>query len=57
MLTSVLDVVGLVAVVVAGFLLAPWLGFAVFGGGCLLVSYKVTRARKVEQPRPLRAVA
>lgn len=57
MWTNVLDVVGLVALVVAGFLLALWLGFAVLGVGCLLVSYKVTRGavKAAERPKLVRA--
>jgi hypothetical protein len=42
-LTDVLDVVGLVALVVAGFLLSVWLGFAVFGVVCLWASWASTR--------------
>lgn len=45
-MTDVLDVVGLVALTVAGFLLALWLGFMVVGGGCLWVSWSVTHKRR-----------
>jgi len=44
-MTNVLDVVGLLALIVAGFLLAVWLGFALIGSGCLLASWSVTRRR------------
>lgn len=58
MTTNVLDVVGLAALIVAGFLLALWAGFAVAGVSCLLLSYKLTRGavgRSEARPRLVRA--
>lgn len=46
-MTDVLDVVGLLALIVAGFMVALWLGFCVVGGGCLWVSWSVTRKTRV----------
>ena len=49
-MTDVLDVVGLAALIFAGFLLSPWIGFAVLGAGCLLLSYVITaKARKAAE--------
>ena len=42
-ITDVLDVLGLIAVTLAAFLLAIWLGFAVLGSACLLASWSMTR--------------
>lgn len=60
-MSDVLDVAGLLALVVAGFLIAVWLGFAVFGAGCLWVSWSAAKkARQVaeaERARHERAMA
>jgi len=48
-MTDVLDVVGLLALIAAGFLLGLWLGFAVLGVACLLVSRGVTQRRAVSK--------
>jgi len=60
-MSAVLDVVGLVALVVMGFLIAPWVGFGVFGAGCLWVSWSLTRrqrqAAEIEAARRARAIA
>lgn len=45
-MTNVLDVVGLVALVVAGALVSPALGLLVLGVSCLAVSFRSTRARR-----------
>ena len=41
-----LEVVGLVSLVVAGFLLALWLGFVVLGVGCLGVAANDAREKR-----------
>lgn len=46
-MTDVLDVVGLLALAAAGFLLALWLGLFVVGSGCLWVSWSVTRRKRL----------
>ena len=45
-MTDVLDVVGLIAIAVAGFLIALSVGFALLGAGCLAVSYGITRKKR-----------
>jgi hypothetical protein len=47
-MSNVLDVVGLLALVIGGFLIAPWVGFGVFGSGCLWVSWAMTRRTRLE---------
>lgn len=42
-MTSVLDVVGLLALIAAAFLVDPALGLFVLGLACLLLSFKLTR--------------
>lgn len=37
-MNAVIEVAGLASLVVAGFLLAPWLGFAALGAGLLLIA-------------------
>ena len=58
---DVLDVVGLLALVVMGFLIALWVGFGVIGVGCLWVSWSMTRrqrqAAELEAARRARAIA
>ena len=60
-MSNVLEVVGLLALVVAAVLVAVWLGFAVFGGSCLFVAWRRARAvrevAEVEQARRLRRAA
>jgi len=49
-MTDVLDVVGLAALTLAGFLIAIWVGFALLGLGCLTLSYTITtKARKAKE--------
>ena len=45
-MSDVLDVVGLLSLIVAGFLIAVWLGCAVFGAGCLWVSWSMTNKKR-----------
>ena len=45
-MTEVLDVVGLAALVTAACCVAVWLGLAVFGVGCLAVSWALTSRRQ-----------
>jgi len=45
-MTDVLDVVGLVALVVMGFLIAPFVGAGMVGASCLGLSWSVTRRRR-----------
>ena len=60
-MSTVLDVVGLLALVVAGFLIAVWLGCAIIGVGCLWVSWSMTnktrKAAELEAARRARAIA
>lgn len=60
-MTDVLDIVGLIALAVSGFLLALWLGFAVTGAACLAASYTITRKRRqansAKRDRALKAAA
>jgi hypothetical protein len=44
-MTNTLDVIGLVALATAGFLVSLAVGFALVGGGCLLLSWSITRKR------------
>lgn len=46
-MTDVLEVVGLVALVVSGFLVALWLGFLAVGVGCLVVAGSMTRKKRL----------
>jgi hypothetical protein len=46
-MSNVLEVVGLLALVVAGFLVALWLGFAVLGGSCLWVAGVAAREKRL----------
>lgn len=41
-----LEIVGVVALVISGFLLAPWIGFGLVGVGCLLLSFVRTTRRR-----------
>lgn len=43
MVTTLLDVIGIVALVIAGFYLAVFVGFGVVGAGCLVLSWKLSR--------------
>ena len=45
-MSDALEVVGLLAVVVAGFLVAVWLGFGVLGVACLWSSWSMARNRR-----------
>jgi hypothetical protein len=44
-MTDVLEVVGLVSLITAGFLITLWLGFLVLGAGCLFVARAQVRKR------------
>lgn len=46
-MTGVLEIVGLIALVVAACLIGAWLGLAAFGGGCLLASWSITRKKRL----------
>ena len=58
-MSAVLDVVGLMSLVVMGFLLAAWVGFGAVGVGCLWVSWSMTRRQRqaVEEEAARRARA
>jgi hypothetical protein len=45
-MTDVLDICGLVALVVMGFLVALAVGFGVLGCACLWASWSITRERR-----------
>ncbi|MGA1111996.1 MAG: hypothetical protein ACO3VO_10410 [Ilumatobacteraceae bacterium] len=47
MVVVVLEVLGIVALVAAGFLVAPALGAMVFGVACLATAFALARAEKV----------
>jgi len=51
MVVFVLELVGIVALVVAGFLVAPALGAMVFGVACLASAFALAKAEKVSSKK------
>lgn len=55
-MSDVLEIVGLLALITMGFLLALWAGFGILGVACLAASWSITRNRQPE-PRRRRTIA
>jgi hypothetical protein len=53
-MSDVLEIVGLLALITMGFLIALWLGFGILGVACLWASWSITRNRR--QPERVRTI-
>lgn len=51
MVVLVLELVGIIALVAAGFLVAPALGAMVFGVACLAAAFALAKAEKVSDKK------
>ena len=49
MVVLVLELIGIVSLVAAGFLVAPALGAMVFGIACLATAFALARSEKVDE--------
>jgi len=49
MVVLVLELIGIVSLVTAGFLVAPALGAMVFGVACLAAAFALARSEKVDE--------